>query len=42
LVKAEDVEKEGKKKRTTTRGILITILLVAAIVGTSFLVYFIP
>jgi hypothetical protein len=42
LVKTEDLKREGRKKRTTKKGILITILLVAAIVGASFLVYFVP
>jgi hypothetical protein len=42
LVKAENLEGEGRKKRTTRKGVLITILLVAAIVGASFLVYYIP
>jgi len=30
------------KKRTTKKGIMITILIVAAIVAASFLVYLIP
>jgi len=42
LVKAEDLEGEGKKKRTTRKGIIVTVLLVAGIVAASFLVYFIP
>lgn len=37
-------QREGakNKKKVTKKGILITALLVTAIVGASFLVYFIP
>ncbi|MGH9972550.1 MAG: hypothetical protein ACRD93_01485 [Nitrososphaeraceae archaeon] len=32
----------GNKKRVTKKGIIITIIIVAAVVGASFLVYLIP
>jgi hypothetical protein len=42
LDKREQREGVKNKKKVTKKGILITALLVAAIVGASFLVYLIP
>ncbi|MGB7632870.1 MAG: hypothetical protein WBL68_04040 [Nitrososphaeraceae archaeon] len=35
-------EQPLRKRRTTKKGIVITALIVSAIVGASFIVYFIP
>jgi len=39
---AQDGDIPENKKRTSKKGIMITILIVAAIVAASFLVYLIP
>ncbi|HJU78249.1 MAG TPA: hypothetical protein VJ599_01640 [Nitrososphaeraceae archaeon] len=39
---AQNGDTHENKKRTTRKGIIITILIVAGIVAASFLVYLIP
>ena len=36
------VDKDVKRRKTTKKGIIITALIVIAIVGASFIVYFVP
>jgi hypothetical protein len=39
---ASDTNNYTNKKRASKKGILITALIVAGIIGASFIVYFIP
>jgi len=39
---ASDSNSNTNKKRVSKKGILLTALIVAGIIGTSFIVYFIP
>lgn len=41
-ISKKEVDRHGKRRRTTKKGIIITAVIVIAVVGASFIVYLIP